>query len=80
MPTRALLGFAIPKRCNLPGYVVLCAVLVLDARPSVAETHELKGSSDGGQPIPADLLDVDHKTLVSQADLVYETPVSVHGR
>jgi hypothetical protein len=41
----------IPKLYNLPGYVVLCAVLVLDARPSVAETHELKGSSsDGGQP------------------------------
>ena len=76
MPTRALLGFAIPKRYNLPGYVVLCAVLVLDARSSVAETHELKGSSGrAGEPIPADLLDVDHKALVSQADLVYETPV-----
>jgi hypothetical protein len=71
-----LLGFAIPKRCNLPGYVVLCAVLVLDARSSVAETHELKGSSGrAGEPIPTDLLDVDHKALVSQADLIYETPV-----
>jgi hypothetical protein len=76
MPTPALLGFAISKRYNLAGYVVLCAVLVLDARSSVAETHGLKGSSGrGGEPIPADLLDADHKALVSQADLVDETPV-----
>ena len=83
-PARALMNHLsdseamslIPNRYHLLGYVVLCAVLVLDARSSVAEPHELKGGSNGGgQPIPADLLDVDHNTLVSQADFVYETPV-----
>jgi len=33
----------------------------------------ISGRAD--EPIPTDFLEVDHKTLVSQADLVYETPV-----